>query len=203
VVRRHRHARRQLPRRRGVPQLAQGPGAPPWSLPVPFDLASFGGPDLALRFDSMGFYQHDGAVVQQFMPGMPLIGAFGHSLGGLTDVLLMPPVLGGLAVLAFAGVVACLAGTLGAGMMGPAEGRISPPQRALSRRRLTGHGRRSSLLPMGGVVGHAGARLLTDLAEVTGLTVAWAQTVENRGCLPEATAGQPIPGWCSTWTPPS
>ncbi|TMR92730.1 hypothetical protein [Nonomuraea basaltis] len=80
------------------------------SLPIPFDLAAFGGPDPALRFDSMGFYQYDGAVVPQFMPGMPLIGAFGHWLGGLAGVLLMPPVLGGLAVLAFAGVVARLVG---------------------------------------------------------------------------------------------
>ncbi|MEQ4723681.1 hypothetical protein [Nonomuraea sp. B19D2] len=80
------------------------------SLPIPFDLAAFGGPDPALHFDSVGFYQYGGAVVPQFMPGMPLIGAFGHWLGGLTGLLLMPPVLGGLAVLAFAGVVARLAG---------------------------------------------------------------------------------------------
>ncbi|MFI7641456.1 hypothetical protein [Nonomuraea sp. NPDC049400] len=80
------------------------------SLPIPFDLAAFGGPDPALHFDSVGFYPYGGAVVPQFMPGMPLIGAFGHWLGGLTGLLLMPPVLGGLAVLAFAGVVARLAG---------------------------------------------------------------------------------------------
>lgn len=40
------------------------------------------GVDLALRFDSMGFYQYDGAIAPQFMPGMPLIGALDHWLGG-------------------------------------------------------------------------------------------------------------------------
>ncbi|MEU4328756.1 hypothetical protein [Nonomuraea dietziae] len=39
------------------------------------------GVDLALRFDSMGFYQDDGAIAPQFPPGMPLIGAFHHWLG--------------------------------------------------------------------------------------------------------------------------
>jgi hypothetical protein len=80
------------------------------SLPIPFDVAAFGGADPALRFDSVGFYESGGAVVPQFMPGWPIIGAFGHWLGGLSGLLLMPPILGGLAVLTFGGAVARLAG---------------------------------------------------------------------------------------------
>ncbi|MDH2427817.1 hypothetical protein [Sphaerisporangium sp. TRM90804] len=80
------------------------------SLPIPYDLAAFGGPDTALRFDSVGFYDHAGAVVPQFMPGAPLILAAGHWLGGVTGLLVTPAVLGALAVLTFAGVVTRLAG---------------------------------------------------------------------------------------------
>ncbi|MBB5962142.1 hypothetical protein [Planomonospora venezuelensis] len=80
------------------------------SLPIPYGEAAFGGPDPALLFGSVGFYDHDGAVVPQFMPGPPMLHAAGHWLGGLPGLLLAPPVLGALAVLVFAGVVARLAG---------------------------------------------------------------------------------------------
>jgi hypothetical protein len=80
------------------------------SLPVPFGLAAFGGPDAALRFDSMGFYESGGGIVPQFMPGAPIIYAFGHWMGGLSGLLLMPAVLGALAVLTFGGTAARLAG---------------------------------------------------------------------------------------------
>ncbi|MGW5680478.1 hypothetical protein [Nonomuraea sp. NPDC003754] len=76
-------------------------------LPIPQQADAFGGPDPALRFDSMGFYDSDGAVVPQFLPGPPMLYAAGEWLGGL---LLTPPVLGALAVLVVAGVVARLAG---------------------------------------------------------------------------------------------
>ncbi|MGV9776065.1 hypothetical protein [Streptosporangium sp. NPDC003464] len=80
------------------------------SLPVPHQQAAFGGPDQALRFDSPGFYPSGGAVVPQFMPGAPLIDALGHWLGGLPGLLLTAPLLGALAVLVLAGVVARLVG---------------------------------------------------------------------------------------------
>ncbi|MBX6385397.1 MAG: hypothetical protein IRZ07_20895 [Microbispora sp.] len=78
------------------------------SLPVP--LGNFGGPDPALRFDSMGFYSADGGIIPQFMAGPPMIHAVGYWLGGVPGLLLVPPVLGALAVLTVAGTAARLAG---------------------------------------------------------------------------------------------
>ncbi|MBG0828033.1 hypothetical protein HS041_09665 [Planomonospora sp. ID67723] len=89
------------------------------SLPIPYGEAAFGGPDPALRFGSVGFYDHGGAVVPQFMPGPPMLHAVGHWLGGLPGLLLAPPVLGALAVLVFAGVVARLAGARWAAVAAP------------------------------------------------------------------------------------
>ncbi|GIH89689.1 hypothetical protein Psi01_03190 [Planobispora siamensis] len=80
------------------------------SLPIPYGEAAFGGQDPALSFGSVGFYDHGGAVVPQFMPGPPMVHAIGHWLGGLPGLLLTPPVLGALAVLVFAGAAARLAG---------------------------------------------------------------------------------------------
>ncbi|MBB2909686.1 hypothetical protein FHS43_000932 [Streptosporangium becharense] len=80
------------------------------SLPVPADPQAFGGPDPGLRFDSVGFYDHGGAVVPQFMPGPPMVHAVGAWLGDLAGMLLVPPLLGAAAVLVLAGVVARLAG---------------------------------------------------------------------------------------------
>ncbi|MEV4459935.1 hypothetical protein [Microbispora sp. NPDC049633] len=78
------------------------------SLPIP--VGDFGGPDPALRFDSMGFYAVDGGIGPQFMAGPPMIHAIGHWLGGVPGLLLVPPVLGALAVLTVAGTAARLAG---------------------------------------------------------------------------------------------
>ncbi|GLW21865.1 hypothetical protein Mame01_19080 [Microbispora amethystogenes] len=78
------------------------------SLPIP--VGDFGGPDPALRFGSMGFYLVDGGIVPQFMAGPPMIHAIGHWLGGVSGLLLVPPVLGALAVLTVAGTAARLAG---------------------------------------------------------------------------------------------
>ncbi|GAA3830679.1 hypothetical protein GCM10022226_59420 [Sphaerisporangium flaviroseum] len=80
------------------------------SLPIPYGTAAFGGPDPALRPGSVGLYDHGGAVVPQFMPGTPMIDAVGHWLGGVPGLLLVPPVLGALAVPTLAGVVARLVG---------------------------------------------------------------------------------------------
>ncbi|MDA0635366.1 hypothetical protein OUY22_18240 [Nonomuraea sp. MCN248] len=76
-------------------------------LPIPTQVAAFGGPDPSLVFESVGFYAYDGAVVPQFMPGAPLLFASGEWAGGL---FLTPAVLGALAVLTLAGLTARLAG---------------------------------------------------------------------------------------------
>ncbi|GAA0388574.1 hypothetical protein Acor_54050 [Acrocarpospora corrugata] len=79
-------------------------------VPIPEDVAAFGGADPALRFDSMGFFAADGVVVPQFMPGTPMLHAAGEWLGGVGGLLLMPALLGAFAVLVFAGTVARLVG---------------------------------------------------------------------------------------------
>ncbi|MEU8346613.1 hypothetical protein AB0C74_33375 [Spirillospora sp. NPDC048832] len=80
------------------------------SLPIPESAAAFGGPDPVLGFASPAFYEDGGAVVPQFMAGLPLILALGGWLGGTHGILLMAPLLGACCVLAFAGLVARLAG---------------------------------------------------------------------------------------------
>ncbi|MFB4306004.1 hypothetical protein [Actinomadura sp. GTD37] len=80
------------------------------SLPIPRDAGAFGGPDALLGFESPAFYQDGGAVVPQFMAGMPLVLALGGWLGGTHGILLMAPLLGACCVLSFAGLVARLAG---------------------------------------------------------------------------------------------
>lgn len=77
------------------------------SLPIPQQEAAFGGGDPALVFGSVGFYDFGGAVVPQFMAGPPLLFSVGDWLGAL---LLTPALLGALAVLTLAGLVARLAG---------------------------------------------------------------------------------------------
>ncbi|QFY06377.1 hypothetical protein GBF35_06525 [Nonomuraea phyllanthi] len=77
------------------------------SLPIPAQVEAFGGADPALVFKSVGFYQVDGGLVPQFMPGPPLLFAAGDWLGVPFAV---PGVLGALAVLTVGGVVARLAG---------------------------------------------------------------------------------------------
>ena len=80
------------------------------SLPIPLDRAAFGGPHDVLTFDSFAFYQVGGAVVPQFMAGLPMILAGGFWIGGAAAATAMAPVLGALAVLTFGGLAARLAG---------------------------------------------------------------------------------------------
>ncbi|RBQ17100.1 hypothetical protein DP939_26815 [Spongiactinospora rosea] len=80
------------------------------SLPIPYQDAAFGGTDPALIFESVGFFDHQGAVVPQFVAGPSLIYAIGHWAGGVTGLLLTPAVLGSLAVLTVAGAAARLIG---------------------------------------------------------------------------------------------
>ncbi|CNE99895.1 Uncharacterised protein [Mycobacterium tuberculosis] len=80
------------------------------SLPIPRMADAFGGPDAALRFESPAFYADGGAIVPQFMAGMPLVLALGGWIGGTHGILLMAPLLGACSVLAFGGLVARLVG---------------------------------------------------------------------------------------------
>ncbi|HEY8480574.1 MAG TPA: hypothetical protein VIL71_12155 [Spirillospora sp.] len=80
------------------------------SLPIPLMEQAFGGPDPALAYHSPAFYQEDGAIVPQFMAGLPLVLTLGGWAGGTHGILLTAPLLGACCLLAFAGLVARLVG---------------------------------------------------------------------------------------------
>ncbi|WP_242614098.1 hypothetical protein [Actinomadura roseirufa] len=80
------------------------------SLPIPQTRWAFGGDDPALEYASPAFYQDGGAIVPQFMAGLPLVLAPGAWIGGTQGMLLMAPVLGACSVLAFAGLAGRLVG---------------------------------------------------------------------------------------------
>ncbi len=80
------------------------------SLPILQARAAFGGGHSGLSFGSPAFYQVGGAVVPQFMAGLPMILAAGFWIGGLPAAVAVAPVLGACAVLTFGGLAARLAG---------------------------------------------------------------------------------------------
>jgi hypothetical protein len=76
---------------------------------IPESAAAFGGAP-GLDFATPGFTASGGSITPAFLPGLPLVLAGGTWLGGLSGALLMPAVLGGCAVLSFAGLVGRLCG---------------------------------------------------------------------------------------------
>jgi hypothetical protein len=76
---------------------------------IPESAAAFGGAG-GLDFATPGYTVSGGMITPQFMPGLPLVLAGGTWLGGLGGALLMPAVLGGCAVLSFAGLAGRLCG---------------------------------------------------------------------------------------------
>ena len=80
------------------------------SLPIPQSLASFGGAHPGLGFSSIGFFTRGTSVVPGLMSGLPLVLAGAFWVHGLPAAAAMGPILGGLAVLAFGGLVGRLAG---------------------------------------------------------------------------------------------
>jgi hypothetical protein len=76
---------------------------------IPESATAFG-PVTGLNFASLGFYQNGSSLSPAFMPGLPLVLAAGTWLGGVQGALLMAPVIGGCAVLSFAGLVGRLVG---------------------------------------------------------------------------------------------
>jgi hypothetical protein len=80
------------------------------SLPIPMRGNAFGPARALLRYDSSAFYQAQGAVVPQFMAGLPMILAGGFWAAGVPGAVLVAPLLGALGVLTFGGLVARLAG---------------------------------------------------------------------------------------------
>ncbi len=80
------------------------------SLPIPQSLAAFGGAHHGLRFSSTGFFASGGSVVPGFSSGLPLVLAGAFWTHGISAAAGLSPVLGGLAIVAFGGLVARLAG---------------------------------------------------------------------------------------------
>jgi hypothetical protein len=76
---------------------------------IPVWAAAFGGAS-GLDFATPGFGVSGGSITPAFLPGLPLVLAGGTWLGGLGGALLVPAVLGGCAVLSFAGLVGRLCG---------------------------------------------------------------------------------------------
>lgn len=73
-------------------------------------VAAFGGPQPGTSFASLGFYQTGTTVTPSFMAGLPLVLAAGVWIGGVQAALVFGPVLGGCAILVFAGLAGRLAG---------------------------------------------------------------------------------------------
>ena len=80
------------------------------SLPIPQSLAAFGGAHPGLAFSSTGFSARGTSVVPGLMSGLPLLLAGAFWVHGTPAAAAMGPILGGLAVLAFGGLVGRLAG---------------------------------------------------------------------------------------------
>ena len=102
------------------------------SLPIPLRGNAFGPARQLLRYDSSAFYQVHGAVVPQFMAGLPMILAAGFWAGGVSGAVLMAPLLGAFGVLTFGGLVARLAGPRWAAL-GALALALSLPEQFTSR----------------------------------------------------------------------
>jgi hypothetical protein len=105
------------------------------SLPIPETLTAFGGAHAALNFSSTGFLTQGGTIYPAVTPGLPLVLAGASWVHGAAAAAVMGPVLGGLAVLSFAGLVARLVGPqwapAGALLLG-----LSVPQQYVGRTTL-------------------------------------------------------------------
>jgi hypothetical protein len=80
------------------------------SLPIPQSLHAFGRAPAGLGFSSIGFFTHGTSVVPSLTSGLPMLLAGGFWAHGVNGAAAMGPLLGGLAVLSFGGLVARLAG---------------------------------------------------------------------------------------------
>jgi hypothetical protein len=106
------------------------------SLPIPEQLAAFGGPHAGLSFVSTGFLTRGSAIYPAATPGLPLILAGGFWVHGSTGAIALAAILGGLAVLTFAGLVARLVGPQWAPAAAVLLG-VSMPQQFVARSALS------------------------------------------------------------------
>jgi hypothetical protein len=80
------------------------------SLPIPTELAAFGGSHPGLTFSSFGFISHAGAIAPGLAAGLPITLAAGLWTHGLAGGVALSPLLGALAVLSVGGLTGRLAG---------------------------------------------------------------------------------------------
>jgi hypothetical protein len=80
------------------------------SLPIPEMTKAFGGAHAGLNFASSGFLARGASIYPAAMPGLPLLLAGAFWVHGISAATVAGPVLGGLATLAFAGLVGRLVG---------------------------------------------------------------------------------------------
>ncbi len=80
------------------------------SLPIPGSLAAFGGAHPGLHVSSIGFFASGHYVVPAVSAGLPMLLAGGFWTSGISGGAYLGPVLGGLAIFTFAGLVGRLAG---------------------------------------------------------------------------------------------
>ncbi|QBI52480.1 hypothetical protein [Streptomonospora litoralis] len=80
------------------------------SLPIPQQRDLIAGDHPALVYGSLAYYQVGDVIWPQFLAGAPLVYTVGHWLGGITGMLVTPPVVGALGVLTFGGLTARLVG---------------------------------------------------------------------------------------------
>jgi hypothetical protein len=106
------------------------------ALPIPQQLAAFGGAHPGMTFASNGFISRGGSLFPAVTPGMPMLLAAGFWAHGITGAEAVGPILGGLAALTFAGMVARLVGPqwapAGALLLG-----LCLPQQYISRSTLS------------------------------------------------------------------
>jgi hypothetical protein len=80
------------------------------SLPIPGSLSAFGGPRAGLHIASIGFAEHGHSIVPTVTAGLPMLLTGGFWTSGTGGGAVIAPLLGGLAILTFAGLVGRLAG---------------------------------------------------------------------------------------------
>jgi hypothetical protein len=80
------------------------------SLPIPQDMAAFGGNHHSVVYGSAAFYQRGNSIIPQFMAGLPMVLAPAFWLGGVTAASATGALLGACGVLTFGGLVGRLVG---------------------------------------------------------------------------------------------
>jgi hypothetical protein len=146
------------------------------SLPIPQARAAFGGTHQVLQFNSPAFFQAGGAIVPQFMAGLPMVLAAGFWIGGVATAVTVAPLLGACAVLTFGGLAVRLTGPRWAPLAALALA-LSLPEQYTSRSTFSEP--LAQILFLGGLClvidsleGGAGARVIAALGGLAlGLTL--------------------------------